>query len=45
MKLLKSDLSRNFMIGFIAGTMIALFQFNPDLAHSMVPQTVASILP
>ncbi|MGB7407905.1 MAG: hypothetical protein WA908_05320 [Pontixanthobacter sp.] len=41
MKLLKSDLSRNFAIGFIAGALIIVFQVNPDIAQQIVPEAMA----
>ncbi|MGB3737894.1 MAG: hypothetical protein WA948_00920 [Pontixanthobacter sp.] len=44
MKLLKSDLSRNFAIGFVAGALIVLFQFDPGFADSIIPQAIAGTI-
>lgn len=44
MKFLKSDVSRNFAIGFIAGALIVVSHFNPKLAAEIVPQAIASIV-
>ncbi|WP_202392103.1 hypothetical protein [Pontixanthobacter gangjinensis] len=42
MNFLKSDLSRNFAIGFAVGTLIVVFQLNPDIASQLVPDAIAA---
>lgn len=40
MDFLKSDLSRNFAIGFFVGALIVVFQINPDF----LPEAMAATL-
>lgn len=40
MDFLKSDLARNFGIGFVLGTLIVIFQISPDF----LPDAVAATL-
>nr|WP_161593716.1 hypothetical protein [Parerythrobacter lutipelagi] len=41
MNFLKSDLTRNFAIGFLAGALIMLAQIGPDLIGSPIPAAAA----
>lgn len=41
MSFLKSDLSRNFAIGFVIGALIVAFQLSPE-ALTSIPQAVAA---
>ena len=41
MSFLKSDLSRNFVIGFAIGALIVEFQLSPE-ALTSIPQAVAA---
>lgn len=42
MKFLKSDLPRNFAIGFITGALVIAFQMNPELSDQLIPQAIAA---
>ena len=42
MKLLRSDLARNFSIGFLVGSLIVLGQIGPDLWRQIVPEAIAA---
>ena len=42
MNFLKSDLSRNFAIGFVIGALLVVFQLNPDVANQLVPDAIAA---
>jgi len=44
MSILKSDLSRNFAIGFFVGTLIVAFQISPDLGAGLLPEAVAATI-
>ncbi len=44
MTFLKSDLARNFGIGFIVGTFIVAFQISPDLGSQLIPEVVAATI-
>ena len=44
MRLFKSDLYRNFAIGFIAGTAIVGAQAGPELWSQVVPQAQAQTI-
>ena len=44
MNLLKSDLPRNFAIGFVVGALIVAFQISPDLATQLVPEAFAGTI-
>ncbi|GEM_PF-3883938 len=44
MKLLRSDLARNFSIGFLAGSLIVLGVMAPDLLTQIVPEAAAATL-
>ena len=44
MSILKSDLSRNFAIGFFLGGLIVAFQISPDLGAQLVPEAVAAVV-
>lgn len=44
MSLLKSDLVRNFTIGFLLGAMAVSFQVAPDMWLDAAPDAVASVL-
>ena len=41
MSFLKSDLTRNFAIGFAAGALMLLFQIGPDMAQAALPEAAA----
>lgn len=40
MDFLKSDLARNFGIGFVVGALIVVFQVNPDFLSAAVAATL-----
>lgn len=40
MDFLKSDLARNFGIGFVVGALIVVFQVNPDFLPAAVAATL-----
>ncbi|NMW32527.1 hypothetical protein HKD42_10685 [Altererythrobacter sp. RZ02] len=44
MSLLKSDLTRNFALGFVLGGLIVAFQISPDLGSQLVPEAVAAVI-
>lgn len=44
MSFLKSDLSRNFAIGFVVGGLIVAFQISPDLGADIIPQALAGVI-
>ena len=44
MQFLKSDLSRNFAIGFFLGALIVAFQISPDLGSQLLPEAVAATI-
>lgn len=44
MSLLKSDLTRNFALGFFLGGLIVAFQISPDLGLQLVPEAVAAVI-
>jgi len=41
MNFLKSDLARQFGIGFVIGILIVAFQISPDLGSQLLPEAVA----
>ncbi len=45
MSFFKSDLSRNFAIGFAAGALVIALQISPELVGQIVTDTVAAIAP
>ena len=44
MRLFKTDLFRNFAIGFVAGAILVAFQAGPDIVGAIVPQAEAAVL-
>jgi hypothetical protein len=42
MKILKTDLARNFAIGFLIGGLIVVAQMGPDLWQNVVPAAQAA---
>jgi len=44
MTFIKSDLARNFGIGFIVGAMIVVFQVSPDLGSALLPEAFAATI-
>lgn len=44
MSMLKSDLMRNFTIGFLLGALAVSFQVAPDMWTGAVPDAVAAVL-
>ena len=44
MKLFKTDLFRNFAIGFVAGAILVVLQTGPDIVGAIVPQAEAAVL-
>lgn len=44
MRLLSSDLSRNFAIGFLIGAAVVVLQMSPESA-SAIPQALAAVIP
>lgn len=40
MDLLRSDLARNFGIGFVVGALIVMFQVNPDFLPAALAATL-----
>jgi len=42
MKILKTDLTRNFAIGFLIGGLIVMAQMGPDLWQEVVPAAQAA---
>jgi hypothetical protein len=42
MRLFKSDLPRNFAIGFAVGAAIAVWQIAPQMSDSMIPRAQAA---
>lgn len=41
MSIFKTDMPRNFAIGFMLGAVIVAFQINPDLISETIPAAVA----
>ncbi|MFZ1741839.1 MAG: hypothetical protein WAT93_03240 [Pontixanthobacter sp.] len=39
---MKSDIYRNFAIGFVAGALIVALQINPDFASQIMPDAIAA---
>jgi hypothetical protein len=44
MKLFKSDLPRNFAIGFAVGAALAVWQIAPQMSESVIPQAQAATI-
>ena len=44
MSFFKSDLARNFAIGFVVGAFIVAFQISPDLGSQLIPDAVAATI-
>ncbi|MGV2494745.1 hypothetical protein [Pelagerythrobacter aerophilus] len=44
MNLFKTDLFRNFAIGFAAGAVIVALQASPDIVGAVLPQAEAAVL-
>lgn len=44
MKLFKTDLFRNFAIGFIAGTALVALQAGPDIVGAIAPPVEAATI-
>ena len=44
MKILKTDLTRNFAIGFLIGGLIVMAQMGPDLWQQVVPAAQAATI-
>ncbi|QYU69984.1 hypothetical protein J4558_07670 [Leptolyngbya sp. 15MV] len=42
MKILKTDLTRNFAIGFLIGGLIVMAQMGPELWHEVIPHAAAA---
>ncbi|MXP47790.1 hypothetical protein GRI43_10390 [Altererythrobacter luteolus] len=42
MSFFKSDLARNFAIGFAVGAFFVAFQISPDLGSQLIPDAVAA---
>jgi hypothetical protein len=42
MKILKTDLTRNFALGFLIGGLIVMAQMGPDLWQEIVPAAQAA---
>lgn len=42
MSIFKTDMPRNFAIGFFFGALIVAFQISPDLGGQIVPEAVAA---
>ena len=44
MKLFKTDLFRNFAIGFVAGAILVVLKTGPDIVGAIVPHAEAAVL-
>ena len=44
MRLFKTDLPRNFAIGFAVGAAIAVWQVAPQMSDSVIPQAQAATI-
>ncbi|WP_209348995.1 hypothetical protein [Pontixanthobacter sp. CEM42] len=42
MSIFKTDMPRNFAIGFLVGAFIVAFQISPELGNQLLPEAVAA---
>ncbi|MXO91521.1 hypothetical protein [Pontixanthobacter aquaemixtae] len=44
MSIFKTDMPRNFAIGFFVGALIVAFQISPELGQQIIPEAVAATI-